>query len=62
MTGKIAQTSMQPAKPNATPLQNRRFLLLVRRLPSNRARAPSRQNSTSQGSTSTVRAVDTLSG
>ncbi len=30
MTGKIAHTSMQPAKPNAMPPQKSRFLLLVR--------------------------------
>ena len=61
-TGKIAHTSMQPANPNATPLQNSRRPLVVSRSRSNRASAPSRQKSTSHGSTSTVRAVDTLSG
>ena len=61
-TGKIAHASTQPAKPNATPPQNRRFPLLVRPSRSNRARAPRRQNSTSHGSTRMVRAVDTLSG
>ena len=62
MTGKMAQTSTQPAKPNATPPQNSRLPLLVSRSRSNRASAPSRQNSTSHGSTRMVRAVYTLSG
>ena len=61
-TGKMAHTSTQPANPNATPPHSSRCRLLVRRSPSNRARAPSRQNSTSHGSTRMVRAVDTLSG
>ncbi len=60
--GKIAQASMAPAKPSARPPANSRRRLSVTRSPLKTARAPSRQNSTSHGSSSRVRAVVTASG
>ena len=58
----MAQASITPANPNATPPQISRRLLPVIRSPSNTATAPARQNSTSHGSTSSVWADATLSG
>jgi hypothetical protein len=55
-TGTIAHTLMAPPKPNATPPHSSRRVRGVSRSPSNTATAPARQNSTSHGSSSTVRA------
>ena len=60
-TGTIAHASTAPANPNATPPQTRRLVLDVIRSRSNTATAPTRQNSTSHGSTSTVCAAATAS-
>ena len=60
--GRIAHASIAPAKPIASPPRTSRRRLSVTRSRSNTATAPSRQNSTSQGSSSTVRAVVTESG
>src|SRR5689334_277755 len=61
ITGTIAHTLTAPPKPNATPPQASRRVLAVIRSRSKTATAPARQNSTSQGSSSTVRA-DTAEG
>ena len=57
----MAQTLMAPAKPNATPPQTSRRVL-ASRSPSNTASSPARQNSTTQGSSSTVCAACTAGG
>src|SRR4051794_38088199 len=59
--GKIAQIFTAPAKPNATPAQASR-LGEARLSPANIAIAPSRQNSTRYGSSSTVWSEATASG
>ncbi len=61
-TGMIAHISTAPANPKATPAQTSRLRLLVSRSPSKIATAPIRQNSVSQGSTSTVCEAATLFG
>jgi len=61
-TGTIAQASTAPPNPNAAPPQASRLVLAEKRSPSNSASAPSRQNSASHGSTSTVWAAATESG
>ena len=60
-TGRMAHTLTAPANPNASPPQIRRRPP-ASRSPSNTASAPSRQNSTSHGSSSTVLAACMLSG
>ena len=61
-TGMIAHPSMAPAKPNASPPHASLRRLAVSLSLSNTATAPSRQNSTSHGSTRTVWAAAMLSG
>ena len=61
-TGTSAHPSMAPANPNAAPPQASRRPLAVSRSRSNTATAPSRQNSTSHGSTSTVWAAAMAAG